>query len=215
MKRTLADDLAELAERLLQLRRLAYTSLPNEPNLTRPQWAALRYFAQANDYSRTATAFGSFYAVTPGTVSETINVLVRRKFLRRYRLKTDRRVVRLDLTKRGWEALGNDPSRVLDRAAEELGAEQTAALVETLTVLASNVAKRQQRPAFGVCHRCKHFDLEWTAVDGLPREGCRLLKIRLSDDNAGAWCVRFESRDVASKSTGRYAAPPTSASDRR
>lgn len=194
MKRKRIRASIEIVERLLELGRLAYGSLPAEPGLTRTQWAALHYFARANNYSRTASAFGSFHATTPGTVSETISNLVRRGLLTRCRSTSDRRNVYLDLTERGWEVLRNDPSGTLDRAVEELPAGQATMLADALTRLTAKVAGEQRRPLFGVCRRCKYFEVDRTSVVDTPREGCRLLNVLLDSEDAAALCVGFEQQ---------------------
>ena len=184
----------EIVDRLLELGRLAYGNLPSAPSLTRAQWGALRYFARANEYSRTASAFGSFHAATPGTVSETISGLVRQGLLRRARSKTDRRIVYLDLTEQGQEVLRADPAGALERALQNLPPEQLASVAASLAAVAAKLALEQQRPVFGACERCKHRQVDRTAA-GAPQEGCALFKVSLSSDDATALCVRFERRE--------------------
>jgi hypothetical protein len=60
-----------IAELVLHLRRI----LSGEgfvEGLTAAQWAVLRYFAQANRFLRTPSAFVAFHATTRGTASQTI-----------------------------------------------------------------------------------------------------------------------------------------------
>lgn len=194
MNRKRIRDALEVVERLLELGRFAYGRLPVAPTLTRTQWAALHYFARANQYSRTASAFAAFHATTAGTVSETINGLTRRGLLRRRRSKTDRRNVYLDLTDEGWETLQQDPSHALERAVENLPAEQVMAVADGLAALATTVAREQQRPVFGVCRHCKHFETRGTAAESATREGCLLLNVAIDSDEAGALCIGFEGR---------------------
>ena len=195
MNRKRIQHSVEIVERLLELGRFAYGDMPETPTLTRTQWAALHYFARANEYSRTASAFGAFHATTPGTVSETIAGLVRRGLLRRRRSKADRRTVHLDLTEQGWTTLASDPSCTLEKAVERLPAEQAMAVADGLATLAAAVAREQQRPTFGICDRCKYFETEGEgAEEGARREGCRLLKMAIDPDDAAALCVGFEGR---------------------
>ncbi len=44
--------------------------------LTAAQWTALRYFARANCFSRTVSAFADYHATTRGTASQTVKGLV-------------------------------------------------------------------------------------------------------------------------------------------
>ncbi len=79
--------------------------------LTAAQWAALRYLAQANRFSRTPSAFAAFHGTTRGTASQTIKSLETQGYLTRMRSEADRRSVRLALTEKARGILANDPSR--------------------------------------------------------------------------------------------------------
>src|SRR6516165_6079781 len=48
---------------------------------TSAQWTALRYFARANRFSRTPSAFAEFHGTTRGTASQTTKSLVAQGFL--------------------------------------------------------------------------------------------------------------------------------------
>ena len=61
--------------------------------LTAAQWAVLRYFAQANRYSRTPSAFAAFHGTTRGTASQTIKSMASQGYLTRMRSEDDRRSV--------------------------------------------------------------------------------------------------------------------------
>jgi len=88
--------------------------------LTAAQWAALRYFAQANRFSQTPSAFAAFHATTRGTASQTIKSLETQGYLTRIRSEGDRRSVRLVLTEKARGILANDPFESLVRAADSL-----------------------------------------------------------------------------------------------
>ena len=77
--------------------------------LTAAQWSALRYFDQANRFSRTPSAFAAFHATTRGTASQTIKSLEAQGYLTRMRSEHDRRSVRLGLTDKAKGSLANDP----------------------------------------------------------------------------------------------------------
>ena len=90
--------------------------------LTPVQWAGLRFFARANRFSRTPSAFAAFHGTTRGTASQTVKGLVARGVLRQTRSKSDGRSVRLDLTAKGRAILAGDPIETLVRAADALPA---------------------------------------------------------------------------------------------
>jgi hypothetical protein len=48
--------------------------------LTANQWNALRYFAEANRFSRTVSAYAAYNATTRGTASQTIKLILNSRF---------------------------------------------------------------------------------------------------------------------------------------
>ena len=54
-------------------------------DLSPAQWMALRYFARANPFSRTPSAFAAFQATTRGTASQAIKALEASGYLVRQR----------------------------------------------------------------------------------------------------------------------------------
>src|SRR3981081_3103946 len=88
---------------------------------------ALRFFARANSFSRTPSAFAEFQARPRGTPSQAIKALEAGGYLVRQRSEADGRSVSLRLTNKGKKALARDPFEVLVRAVDSLDAqEQTA-----------------------------------------------------------------------------------------
>ena len=87
----------ETAELLLQVGRLVQAE-SYDGELSPAQWMALRYFARANTFSRTPSAFAEFQATTRGTASQAIKALEAGGYLVRQRSKADGRSVSLRLT---------------------------------------------------------------------------------------------------------------------
>jgi DNA-binding MarR family transcriptional regulator len=79
--------------------------------LTPAQWAVLRYFARANRFSRTPSAFAAFHGTIRGTASQTIKSLETRGYLRRTRSEADGRSARLDLIGKARAILAHAPSK--------------------------------------------------------------------------------------------------------
>src|SRR6516225_9477542 len=146
----------ETAELLLLVGRLVQAD-GYEGDLSPAQWMALRFFARANAFSRTPSAFAEFQATTRGTASQAIKALEAGGYLVRQRSPADGRSVTLRLTSKGKKALARDPFEVLVRAVSTLDAEvQTAmqaALHHVLTTLAQTAAHRR----FGVCQDCAYL----------------------------------------------------------
>jgi DNA-binding MarR family transcriptional regulator len=97
-----------IAELLVHLGRLARCETGGA-RLTPAQWACLRFFARANDSTRTPSGFAGFQATTRGTASQIIKSLEGQGLLVRCRSEHDRRSVRFDLTDSGAAMLDQDP----------------------------------------------------------------------------------------------------------
>ena len=105
----------ETAELLLQVGRLVQAE-GYDGELSPAQWMALRFFARANPFSRTPSAFAEFRATTRGTATQAIKALEAGGYLVRQPFKMDGRSVSLRLTSKGKKALARDPFEVLVRA---------------------------------------------------------------------------------------------------
>ena len=82
----------ETAELLLLVGRLVQTE-GYDGELSPAQWMALRFFARANAFSRTPSAFAEFQATTRGTASQAIKALEAGGYLVRQRSPADGRSV--------------------------------------------------------------------------------------------------------------------------
>src|SRR3977135_4639573 len=110
----------ETAELLLLVGRLVQAE-GYDGELSPAQWMALRFFARANLFSRTPSAFAEFQATTRGTASQAIKALEAAGYLVRQRSQADGRSVTVRLTNKGKKALARDPFEVLVRAVDALG----------------------------------------------------------------------------------------------
>src|SRR5262249_50395016 len=109
----------ETAELLLLVGRLVQAD-GYEGELSPAQWMALRFFARANSFSRTPSAFAEFQATTRGTASQAIKALEAGGYLVRQRSQADGRSVTLRLTDKGHEVVARDPLEALVRAVGSL-----------------------------------------------------------------------------------------------
>ncbi|WP_448207107.1 MarR family transcriptional regulator [Azospirillum sp. sgz302134] len=132
-----------MAQVLRTTANLAFTE-----GLNPAQWAALRYFAQANASARSVVAFARHHGTTKGTASQTISALLKKGLLERHRSERDRRSVSLILTERGHGILANDPLNELAAAIASLSDQQHGALADGLDqVLRTLLLRRAQRSA--------------------------------------------------------------------
>ena len=176
----------EIAELLVYLGRAARGG-DAASDMTAAQWTALRFFARANDVSRTPSAFASFHATTRGTASQTIKSLLAKRYLVRHESADDRRSVRFDLTDAGLAELRDDPLRALSEAIERLDAGLKSALRQALPALAGELASIRDTVAFGTCGDCRHFS-------GGTISYCACIAAELAPADLGRLCINFAAR---------------------
>ncbi|RDC67741.1 MarR family transcriptional regulator [Rhodovulum sp. 12E13] len=173
-----------IAELLVHLGR-AVQSEDTRSELTAAQWTCLRFFARANDSTRTPSAFASFQATTRGTASQIIKSLERRGLVSRTRSERDRRSVRFDLTEKGRAMLDNDPLRVLVGLIDGLDHAESARFLTTLSGLASALAEKRDVPSFGTCRDCSHFGTTGDAAY------CACMAAELATDETTKLCASY------------------------
>jgi DNA-binding MarR family transcriptional regulator len=184
----------ETAELLLQVGRLVQAE-GYDGELSPAQWMALRFFARANPFSRTPSAFAEFQATTRGTATQTIKALEAGGYLVRRPFKTDGRSVSLRLTSKGKKALARDPFEVLVRAVDSLDATERTAMRRALHQVLSTLATSDARRQIGGCQDCTHFGREMSG--NLPSTGpsaaeCLLLGVPIEPEDVGLLCVHFQ-----------------------
>jgi DNA-binding MarR family transcriptional regulator len=183
------------AEFLVQVGRFVQTE-GYDGELSPAQWMALRYFARANPFSRTPSAFAEFQATTRGTASETIKALEAGGYLLRQRSKADGRSVSLQLTRKGKRALARDPFEVLVRAVAMLDAKIRTAMHHALHQVVTTVAASGAHRRFGACQDCAYLGEETcrnlTGVSGSVAE-CQLFGVPIQLEDTALLCVHFQS----------------------
>ena len=179
------------AERIAQLGRLAHGQ-GFVCGLTAAQWTALRYFARANRFSRTVSAFANYHATTRGTASQTVKSLVSQGYFMRTRSESDGRSAHFDLTEAGRVLYGNDPFEDMVRAIAELPQGLQNKLLAALErVMGRMACERQNRP-FGTCPLCSHLD-KCVYYENLEREYfCRLESEPIESSELEEICINFE-----------------------
>jgi DNA-binding MarR family transcriptional regulator len=171
--------LHDLLERIGNLLRAEDREIAAEFGLLPVHLNALRYLSQANRYSNTPAAVAEFLSATKGTVSQSLLVLERAGLVRKRPDQRDRRVVRLELTRRGKRA-ADLPSH-LRQAVQEAPATEVA----DISVRLADLLRRMQQAAgsrgFGVCRSCRHLRSEGEkrrcGLTGEPLSGVDVEKI--------------------------------------
>lgn len=173
------------AELLVHLARLVHGT-STDSSLTPAQWTALRYFASANRFSRTPSAFSEFHATTRGTASQVVKSLIGLGFLMRRAHDSDGRSALIDLTDAGRAKLAGDPLDDLIQSIRALPEAQRAGFAQSLSDLTEALARRRAAPVFGTCDDCGHCD---SARDGGAY--CRCTQSLLLGDEMQTLCIDF------------------------
>lgn len=161
--------------------------------LTAAQWAALRYFAQANRFSQTPSAFAAFHGTTRGTASQTIKSIETLGYLTRMRSEDDRRSVRLVLTEKARDILVNDPLGSLVRAADSLPKSDRGHFANTLQRMLVHVTQERGKPPFGTCTSCQYLESNGCSREGQAPYECGLTSDPLLLEELDGICINFVS----------------------
>jgi len=190
MNETIEFDGADTAELLIQIGRLAYAE-SGKAGLTPTQWMALRYFARANRFSRTVSAFADYHATTRGTVSQTVKTLTDRGYLSRRRSETDGRSVRFDLTEQGRDVIAADPLSRLIGMIEDLPPDSRNEFAVQVSGLAGCLSMALGRPRFGPCKRCRFLDEDSRGAGSARSARCRYVGQTLEPSDLAGLCVSY------------------------
>lgn len=177
--------------------RLGRSTQDYTAGLSPAQWAALRYMARANRFSRTVSAFAEFHGTTRGTASQTVKSLVARGYVAKTRSGEDGRSAVLDLTDEGVAILTQDPWRQLKAAAEELPVGMRRQTANGLTRILGTLEVRKGVRAFGPCSDCAHLNHPVTRDDGTIEIACSLRNEVLDFAEMSRICVDFGTKRIS------------------
>jgi len=179
-----------IAELVVHLGRIASREALVE-GLTPAHWAGVRYFARANRFSRTPSAFAAFHGTTRGTASQTIKSLESQAYLTRVRSQADGRSARLDLTDKARAILAHDPLEALVRAADALPPGARGHFGQGLRRMLGHVAAERGKPPFGTCGSCEHLEGDGRSREGQPLHACGFAREPLLVNELDHLCVNF------------------------
>lgn len=148
-----ALDIATRLERLARLLRQA----SHAGGLVPAQWEVLRYLARANRLSRSPGVLARYLGSTKGTVSQSLQTLVKKGLVSRQTRSEDERHVLLALTPAGEALLKNDPLRAIAGDLEGLGGKTRRRFARGLADLLALEIDRQRAARFGTCGGCQHY----------------------------------------------------------
>lgn len=156
------------------------------------QWAALRYLARANRFSRNPMALTRYLGTTRGTVSQTIIALERKGYVRRMPSERDKRSVDIELTPDGRGKLDDDPIRHFAEEIDDALGADTSLLRQQLERLLKRLIDINDGRSFGQCRTCRHFRKDVGDTTSTPHF-CALLEAGLSEQDGEAICVEQET----------------------
>ena len=208
MIKELKMDSRAIAELVLHLGRIASAEALVE-GLTPVQWAGLRYFARANRFSRTPSAFAAFHGTTRGTASQTIKNLEAQGYLARMRSETDRRSVHLVLTGKAKAILENDLFETLVHAVDTLPAGARGQVANALQRMLSHVALERGIPTFGSCASCTHLEGDDCRREGREPFACGFSGEPLLLEELDGVCINFVPGRPRAERGSLLGTPPT------
>jgi len=179
-----------IAELVLHLGRMA-SGYGLVEGLTAAQWAALRYIARANRFSRTPSAFATFHGTTRGTASQTIKSLESHGYLTRMWSEADRRSCQLVLTDKARAILVNDSFEALVRAADALPPSVRGHFVSTLQRMLHQVARERGASTFGTCTSCEHLEGDGCSREGQAPYACGFMSAPVLLEELDEICIHF------------------------
>lgn len=119
---------------------------------------ALEYLAQCNRFSNTPRALTEYLGLTKGTLSQTLQVLVRKGYIEKQADAEDKRVVRLNLLERGKQLLNNIPlANSFKHAEKKICKSNFVSYNEALLRTLSELQKANNTKSFGLCNTCTLF----------------------------------------------------------
>ncbi|MBS3964015.1 MAG: winged helix-turn-helix transcriptional regulator [Methylomonas sp.] len=121
----------------------------------------MEYLARCNKYSNTHASVADYLGLTKGTVSQTIQLLERKRYLDKTVDSIDGRVVHLTLTRTGQALVESLKPLESFRQAETLMGDQSFDnLDHALSDMLALLQQTNQSKSFGLCHSCQHFGIE-------------------------------------------------------
>lgn len=178
-----SNRLHQLTERLSALFRAELRSRATDHGLKLIQLEALIYLGMANRYSDTLLAMTDYFAVTKGTMSQTLKVLVTRGLVHKIRDLSDGRVTHCALTEEGQTIFAESyPARCFDEFQISKSEEVEKGLEEVLRL----VQKVNHFKSFGLCKSCRFFEEHGT------ERLCGLTKEALSENDSEKICREHE-----------------------
>lgn len=184
-----SERIASLIERLGNLLRAEERFTGRESRLQPIHLQILRYLSICNRYSDSPAGVTEFLGATKGTTSQSINVLVKKGYLKKQPDKEDGRKTHLILTPKAERYINNDyPPNEFSNALSEMDPNERSELSSLLNNLLVLIQSQNQGAAFGVCHTCRFFNKNGLGAS----HQCGLTKEPLTEKESFLICREHE-----------------------
>lgn len=142
------------------------------------------FLRSANRYSNTVNVLATYLGETKGSVSQTVQLLERRGYVRRKPDSSDRRVTRLELTPAGKRLASEiEADSSWDEAIRRMPGESANTASAALITLLRHWQQEHDGATFGVCRSCAYFQTE-----GSEQFRCSLTQGPLNLFDSGQIC---------------------------
>jgi len=147
----------DYVERLSNLLRNETRREGSEYGLQPVQLEALHYLSICNRYSDTPMGVTEYLGQTKGTVSQSLKVLEKKRFLTKHTDKNDKRITHLKVSRSGKILLKQSiPPPLFTHACEHLNELSKTQIVTGLKELLQVVQRSNGMKSFGVCRTCRY-----------------------------------------------------------
>jgi DNA-binding MarR family transcriptional regulator len=118
----------------------------------------LEYLAQCNKHSNTPAAITEYLGLTKGTVSQSIQILVRNNYIEKHADENDQRVIHLTLTNAGKQLVESFlPIDLFEQVEEEVSNSDFSSLDDALVSTLVSLQQANHSKTFGLCKSCHYF----------------------------------------------------------
>lgn len=120
----------------------------------------LEYLGKCNKYSNTHASVAEYLGLTKGTVSQSIQILERKRYLQKTIDSLDGRVVHLTLTESGKTLIEElKPLDIFKQAEQKVSDQEFDSIENALQTTLGVLQKVNQGKSFGKCSTCHHFSI--------------------------------------------------------
>ncbi len=136
-------------------------------------------------------------ALTPGTVSEAVRVLVEKGLVEKSRHEHDRRAIRLRLTRKGKREAGtsSEAVRTIVDAVRSMNSEQQNGLIRGLIATIRSLQEQGQIPVARMCVGCTFFRPN-VHIAATKSHHCEYIDAPIGDSDLRLECKDFEPADA-------------------